>query len=149
MWRNQSAQGMRVGPMNASRWIHQWSFHNKGVVWDTPTATWAGKDEDWVREMTLHPPKKDEVITAFLKVTRRPTKHLQKKITCIPNKNLWNWTLWFSTLQEKAKVSSKKTGATARRWWTGSMVWPGKDWRGGAVGNVQRQLREWSAGPSI
>ena len=42
-------------------------------------ANWAGEGKDWVQEMTLHLPKKDEVIVALLKMERQPAKHLMKK----------------------------------------------------------------------
>ena len=35
---------------------------------EAPVATWAGEVEDWVQERTMHPPKKDEVIAALLKM---------------------------------------------------------------------------------
>ena len=39
----------------------------------------AGEGKDWVQEMTMHPPKKDEVNITLSKITRQPTKHLLKK----------------------------------------------------------------------
>ena len=55
---------MRVDSMNVSKWKHQWVFCNTCVVWDTPMAKWASEGKDWVQEMAMHQPKKDEVITA-------------------------------------------------------------------------------------
>ena len=42
-------------------------------------AKWAGDGKDWVQEMTMHPPKKDEVIVALLMMTRQLAKQLTKK----------------------------------------------------------------------
>ena len=44
-------------------------YHTRGVVWDTPVANWAGESSDWVQEVTMYPPKNDEVIVALLKMT--------------------------------------------------------------------------------
>ena len=44
-------------------------------------AKWAGEGEDWVQEMTMHPPQKDEVIVALLMKTRqRDGKGIQVEI---------------------------------------------------------------------
>ena len=42
---------------------------------------WASEGKDWVQDVTMHPPKKDEVNIAPLKMTRQPTKHLLRKQT--------------------------------------------------------------------
>ena len=42
-WRTKSAWGVRVDPMNVSRWKHTWGFHDRGVVWDAPTAQWGAR----------------------------------------------------------------------------------------------------------
>ena len=73
---------MRVDSLNVSRWKHK--CHNRGVVWNTPWTKWAGEGNDWVQEMTVHPPKKDDVIVAFLKMTRQSTKQFLKKTTSRP-----------------------------------------------------------------
>ena len=63
-----------------------WGFHNRGVVWDNPVSKWAGEGKDLAQDMTMHPPKKNEVNIALLKMTRQPTKHLLKTDTGIPSK---------------------------------------------------------------
>ena len=84
-WRKRSAWSMRVGPMNVSRWKHQWRFPQQRRALGYSMAKWAGEGKDWAQEMTMHPPRKDEVIKAFLKMTRRPTERLLKKVTEKPN----------------------------------------------------------------
>ena len=46
---------------------------------------WGVDGKDWAQVVTLHPPKKDEVFIALLKMTRHPTKHLLKKDTWTPS----------------------------------------------------------------
>ena len=71
--------------MNVSPWKHKWCFHNRGVVWDTPVAKWAGEGREWVQEMTRCPrPRRMEC--GLLKMTQQRTKHLPEKITGTPNK---------------------------------------------------------------
>ena len=50
-----------------------------GVVWDTPVTGWAGEESDWVQKLVLHPPRKNAVIIALLKMTRQPTKHFNEE----------------------------------------------------------------------
>ena len=42
---------------------------------------WASEGKDWEQDMMMHPPTKDEVNIATLKMTRQPTKHLLRKKT--------------------------------------------------------------------
>ena len=63
---------MKCDPMSVSKWKHRWGFHNRGVVWDAPMATWAGEGKKWV------------------------TKHVLKKTAGTPRTNKGNWFLWFS-----------------------------------------------------
>ena len=42
-------------------------------------ARWAGEENHRVQEMMLYPPKKDDVIVAFLRQTRQPTLHLLRR----------------------------------------------------------------------
>ena len=44
------------------------------MVWDTPVTGWAGEESDWVQKLVLHPPRKNAVIIALLKMTRQPTE---------------------------------------------------------------------------
>ena len=37
---------MKVDPTNACRWKHNWCFHNRAVVWDTPLTKWASEGND-------------------------------------------------------------------------------------------------------
>ena len=101
----------------------RWGFHNRRVVWDTPITIWADEGKGLIREKTTCSSKKDEVIVTLLKMTRQHSNHLLKKVT---GKNQGNWILWFWTLEEKARGSSWKSGATARWWWAGSMTRQGK-----------------------
>ena len=39
----------------------------------------AGEVKDWVQKLTMHPPKKDEVIAVRVKMTGQLAKHLMKK----------------------------------------------------------------------
>ena len=55
-------------------------------MWHTLVAEWAREGKDRVQEMTMHPPKKEEVMIALLMVMRPPTKHLLPKTTGIPGK---------------------------------------------------------------
>ena len=50
-WRNGSVWEMREDSMNVSRWAHQWRFHNRSVMWDTPLAKRVGEGKDWIQEM--------------------------------------------------------------------------------------------------
>ena len=34
-----------TNPMNIIEWNHSWDHHQKGIVWDTAAAHWAGKKE--------------------------------------------------------------------------------------------------------
>ena len=86
----------------------------------------AGEGKDWVQEMTMHPPKKDEVNIALSKMTRQPTKHLLKKDVGVPSKKQGNWILWFLKPQGQVRGSWWKQGVRARRWWTGSVATQGK-----------------------
>ena len=111
---------------------------------------WACEGEDWIQEMTLHlprrmkffcPPKDDE--TAHETFPEEDHMHTQQETDGIG-------TLWFSTLQEKARRSSLKSGATARRWWTGSMVKARQRLAEMQLGmSTDNCLRDWWAGPSI
>ena len=85
--------GGGTGVLGAEGWL-SWvcengdttgAFHDRGVVWDTPVAVQAGEGKDWVQEMTMHPPTKDDVIIALLKMPRQPTKPLLKKGTGVPS----------------------------------------------------------------
>ena len=51
---------MSVDSMNVSIWKHEW----RGVVWDTPMASWAGEELDWVQKLIRHPSTKEDVIIA-------------------------------------------------------------------------------------
>ena len=53
-------------------------FHDRGVVWDTTIARWAGERKHWVHEIET-PPKKVGVVVALLKLAIQRTRHLEKK----------------------------------------------------------------------
>ena len=70
-------------PCNVQRWKHKVGFHNRGVQWDTPMATWAGEGNDWIKLMAQRKPRKEDVIRSLLESMKqavdephgtRPTK---------------------------------------------------------------------------
>ena len=75
-------------PMNVSKWKNHWQvFMTEAWCGTTPMSKSAGEGKDWVQEMTVHPPIKDEVNIALSKMTRQPTKHLLKKdVGWVPSK---------------------------------------------------------------
>ena len=114
-------------PMNVSRWKHKWRFHNRGVVWDTTLMANLGREgSDGVHKI-LHPPKKNDVIVALLKLMKLPAKHLLKgNQRRTQQRKQGIWTRWSLILRDRARGSSGKSGATATRWWTGSLARQGK-----------------------
>ena len=58
--------GHGVGPFNVPRWMHKVGFHNRGVQWDTPMASWAGEWNDSMKLMTQRKPRKEDVIRSLL-----------------------------------------------------------------------------------
>ena len=51
-WRSRSSWCMTWDPYNVQRWKHIVKSHNRGVLWDTPMARWAGEGKDWIQLMT-------------------------------------------------------------------------------------------------
>ena len=149
-WPNRSASGMRVDPIHVSRWKHQWCFsqRGRGVGYSYGQVGWRGKRLGTrnVPKKKKHPPKKDEVIMAPLKMARRHSKHLLKKATR-------------SSQQKQTReldptvrdVPGRGTGIQVEIRGDSKTV---EDWIHGiarqrsaceAVGEIQRQLRDrWS-----
>ena len=72
---------------------------------------WASEGKDWVQDVTMHSPKKDEMNIAPLKMTRQPTKQLlRKKDAGVASKKLGNWILWFLKRQGQARGSRWRSG---------------------------------------
>ena len=46
-WRNRSARGMKMDPVNVTCCQHKWGFHDRGGTWSTLVAKLAGSEEDW------------------------------------------------------------------------------------------------------
>ena len=65
-WKNRSAWNMKWGPLNITCWKHKWSFHNRGVTWDTPMARWTGSEADWIQKWRKSRSKKAEVVPALI-----------------------------------------------------------------------------------
>ena len=65
---------------------------------------WACERGDWVQKLIRHPPLKDDVIVALLKMARQLRNHLLKNATVITlSRNQGNGILWFWRVREEAK----------------------------------------------
>ena len=72
---------------DATRWKHQFGFHDRGVQWDIPMSTWAGEVEDWKQLMAQGPRRKGDVTICFLEAAdgekrlrsgaQKKTRHLE------------------------------------------------------------------------
>ena len=83
-------------------------------------------------------PKKDDVIVALLRMTRQPTQHLWRTPSDVPSKEPRELDPMVLANPSEGKGFSWKSGATARRWWSGPTARQGKGRR-----RVHKQLREW------
>ena len=58
---------------------HKWRFHNRGVIWNTPMARWAGSEGDWMQKFVRVPHQKEDVIVSLMAMMRQPTAHWVNK----------------------------------------------------------------------
>ena len=113
-WRNRSA--WRMDPAINTRWKPKfWVSQQRSGV-DTPLTRWAGEENDWVRRMVRHPPRKGDVTVALMKMLRQP----EKKPWSIGTKKSRDLHLMVLEPQRILRALSWRSGATARRWWYGS-----------------------------
>ena len=106
-------------------------------------AKWAGEGRDWVQEVTMHPPKKDEVIIALLKMSRQPATHLMKqRHRCTKQNPRELDPVAFEDPSKGDGIQLEITGDSKTVVeWINDKAKQGST--GGAVGNVRRQLREF------
>ena len=113
---------MRVDFTNVSTWKHTWTFHNRDVVWDTLMATWVGEGLAWVQEMTMLPGQEgpsycffgadDEIVCET---------HAEKDHRCTQQETKGTGPLGSRCSNKKSRGSRCRSGATTRRWLTGSV----------------------------
>lgn len=65
-WRTRGAKGTHEDPANVLKWEHRWGQHNRGVVWDTPFARWAGEGEDWTQKTTHEEVAREDFVVSVL-----------------------------------------------------------------------------------
>ena len=91
---------------------------------------YASEGKDWVQDMMMHLPKKDEVNIALITM-RQPTKLLlEKRRRCTKHKTVGELDLTVLEAPREWRGDRWKSGVTARRWWTGSLGRQGKGRRG-------------------
>ena len=76
---------MRVDPANVTKLKHKFGVSQQ-MMWDTPMTRWAGEGNDKKQKIVRHPPLKEDVIAALMKLPRQSTAHPEKKLGGIPNK---------------------------------------------------------------
>ena len=83
-------------------------------------AKWAGEGDVWVQEWSLHLAMRNDVILPCRGRDRARNIYRSNKAHSTNNQGSRN--RWPLTLREKASESCRKSGSTARRWWSGSMA---------------------------
>ena len=104
-WRNRSAWGMTWDPLNVTCWKFKWSFHNRGVIWDTRMARMGGFGEDWMQKWRTCPLQEG--------ISDSSIGHL----STVTGQN----GSWRHSSQERKRSGSLDDGASENRWrnWIG------------------------------
>ena len=143
-WRNRASWGMAWDSSNVQRWKHKFGFHNRGVQWDTPMASWAGEGNNSIKLMAQFEPRKEDVIRSLLESMKqtaekkaepngtRPTKKprdLSPLVLGIPEAGKWptleikgdcktivDWVNGHAKMKTKVAIVAA-TQNLLREWW--------------------------------